>query len=290
MIELVAGIIDVFADAPLAGNPLAVVQGADDLSDDQMRRIAGEFNQAETTFIMESARGHWKLRSFTASGAEVFGAGHNALGAWLWLGENGDLGPLAVAETFQQEIGDDVLPVELERIDGRVHGRMRQAPLRLSEPLDDLAPLAEALGLEPGDILPDPPVRPADTGAAHLMVRLREAATVDKAAPDDRKLLAVLDSTPAEGCYIYAFDPGAGDVAYARFFNPTVGLWEDAATGTAGGPLAAYLAATGNLGGEGLEIEQGTKMGRRSILSLRVAPDAELSGAGIVVLRGLIRV
>jgi len=27
MLELVAGIIDVFADAPLTGNPLAVVQG-----------------------------------------------------------------------------------------------------------------------------------------------------------------------------------------------------------------------------------------------------------------------
>lgn len=85
MVELVAGLIDVFADAPLTGNPLAVVQDADDLTDDAMRRIAGEFNQAETTFILRSARADWKLRSFTASGAEVFGAGHNALGAWLWL-------------------------------------------------------------------------------------------------------------------------------------------------------------------------------------------------------------
>lgn len=86
MVELVAGIIDVFADEPLAGNPLAVVEGADDLTDEQMRRIAGEFNQAETTFIQSSTRADRKLRSFTASGAEVFGAGHNALGAWLWLG------------------------------------------------------------------------------------------------------------------------------------------------------------------------------------------------------------
>ncbi len=52
MVELVAGLIDVFADAPLTGNPLAVVQGGDDLADDDMRRIAGEFNQAETTFIL----------------------------------------------------------------------------------------------------------------------------------------------------------------------------------------------------------------------------------------------
>jgi PhzF family phenazine biosynthesis protein len=81
MPELIAGMIDVFADTPLTGNPLAVVQGGDELSDEQMRRIAGEFNQAETTFILHSARADRKLRSFTASGAEVFAAGHNALGA-----------------------------------------------------------------------------------------------------------------------------------------------------------------------------------------------------------------
>ena len=94
MPELIAGLIDVFADAPPTGNPLAVVQDADGLSDEQMRRIAGELNQAETTFILQSVRADGRLRSFTASGAEVFGAGHNALGAWLWLGEHGDLGPL----------------------------------------------------------------------------------------------------------------------------------------------------------------------------------------------------
>lgn len=290
MVELVAGIIDVFADAPLAGNPLAVVQGADDLTDAQMRRIAGEFNQAETTFIMRSTRADWKLRSFTASGAEVFGAGHNALGAWLWLGEHGDLGSLATARTFRQEIGADVLPIELVAVEGRVHGRMRQAPLRLSETLEDLAPLAAALGLDHGDILADPKPRPADTGAAHLMVRARDPRAVDKARPDAGALLAVLNETAAEGCYIYAFDPDAPETAYARFFNPTVGLWEDAATGTAAGPLAAYLAATGHLKGGDLAIEQGAAMGRRSILRVRLAPDPELSGTGIVVLRGVLSV
>ncbi|UJW86014.1 PhzF family phenazine biosynthesis protein [Devosia sp. SL43] len=287
MVELVAGLIDVFADTPLTGNPLAVVQDADALTDEQMRRIAGEFNQAETTFILRSTRADRKLRSFTASGAEVFGAGHNALGAWLWLGEHGDLGSLDKARTFHQEIGPEVLPIELVSIDGRVHGRMKHAPLRLGEPLADVAPLAAALGLEPGDILSEPIPRPADTGAEHLMVRLRDVESVDLAQPDAVALLAVLRGTTAEGCYVYAFD--GADKAYARFFNPTVGLWEDSATGTAAGPLAAYLAASGHLAGNDLAVEQGTKMGRRSILRIRLTPDPELSGTGIVVLRGLIR-
>jgi PhzF family phenazine biosynthesis protein len=131
MPDLIAGLIDVFADEPLTGNPLAVVQATDELSEERMRQLAGEFNQAETTFILESTRADRKLRSFTASGAEIFGAGHNALGAWLWLGEHGDLGPLTTPLTFYQEIGTDVLSIELEKIGARVHGRMRQAPLRL---------------------------------------------------------------------------------------------------------------------------------------------------------------
>ena len=161
-----------------------------------MRRIAGEFNQAETTFILQSARADRKLRSVTASGAEVFGAGHNALGAWLWLGEHGEMGPLATWQTFHQEIGQDVLP------------------------------MAEALGLNRSDILTQPKPRPADTGAAHLMVRVLNAETVDKACPEPGRLLAVLREAQAEGCYIYAFDSNASETAHARFFNPTVGLWE----------------------------------------------------------------
>jgi PhzF family phenazine biosynthesis protein len=266
-----------------------VVQDADELSDEQMRRIAGEFNQAETTFILRSSRADRKLRSFTASGAEVFGAGHNALGAWLWLGEHGDLGPLDLPQVFSQEIGPDVLPIEIGKINGRIHGKMRQASLRLFDPLENVAPLAEALGLRENDILSEPKPRPADTGATHLMVRVQNAATVDKALPQADKLLTVLKNAPAEGCYIYAFDDHAPETAYARFFNPTVGLWEDAATGTAAGPLTAYLASEGKLKNNELVIEQGTKLGRRSILRVRISPQPELSGSGIVVLRGVMR-
>jgi predicted PhzF superfamily epimerase YddE/YHI9 len=62
----------------------------------------------------------------------------------------------------------------------------------------------------------------------------------------------------------------------------------DAATGTAAGPLAAYLGRENLLCNDALAIEQGVKMGRRSILNVRLAPDPELSGAGLVVLRGVL--
>jgi PhzF family phenazine biosynthesis protein len=289
MAELIAGLVDVFAQTPFNGNPLAVVEGADDLSHAQMRRIAGEFNQAETTFLLKSTRADWRLRSFTAAGAEVSGAGHNALGAWLWLAELGKLGPLETARTFHQELGDQVLPIVLERVQGRIHGRMLQSPLRLLSPLNDVAPLASALGLSTEDIVTTPPPRPADTGATHLLVRVRDASTVDRATPAHEALLPVLRGAGAEGCYVYAHDPRAPESAYARFFNPTVGLWEDAATGTAAGPLAAYLGQEKLLRNDSLVIEQGVKMGRRSLINIRLTPAPEISGAGLIVLRGVLQ-
>ena len=120
-----------------------------------------------------------------------------------------------------------------------------------------------------------------------MLVRLRDARTVDRAEPSASSLLSVLRTAGAEGCYVYAFDPAAPDTAYARFFNPTVGLWEDAATGTAAGPLCACLGAEGLLNAkQTLVVEQGVKLGRRSLLRVRLGPDPELSGTGIVVLRG----
>lgn len=286
MAELVVGLVDVFAHRPYEGNPLAVVEGGESLSDEQMRRIAGELNQAETTYLLHSDRADWKLRSFTAAGAEVFGAGHNALGAWLWLGELGRLGHLNSPATFLQELGDDVLPIVVARLEGRVHGRMRQAPLQLLASLQTFAPLAASLGLGTGDLLTTPAPRVASTGAPHLLVRAIDRHAVDRAEPDHRTLLAVLQGVGAEGCYLYAHDAEAPSAAYARFFNPTVGLWEDAATGTAAGPLAGYLRHAGVLDGTRLTVEQGVRLGRRSLLELELTPDSELSGTGIVVLQG----
>src|SRR5258706_5096463 len=118
-------LVDVFAVEPLTGNPLAVVDGGTDLTLDLFQRIAREFNQSETTFVLPPTRPHadWRLRSFTAAGVEVFGAGgHNSLGAWWWLAEAGKLALTGDATAFHQEIGDRVLPVTISRAEGRLSG------------------------------------------------------------------------------------------------------------------------------------------------------------------------
>lgn len=289
MSHLNFAVIDVFAESPLSGNPLAIVSGGDDLPDDVLRAVAREFNQAETTFVLDpvAANADRKLRSFTASGAEVFGAGHNALGAWLWLAETGQLGELSEEKEFWQEIGPAVLPVRIKLEGGRASAVMTQGRPEFLAKAQDLDGLAAALGLDPQDIC-EPSPQVVSTGAEHLLVAVRKRTDVDKARPDSQRLLAQLRQAGAEGCYLFSTENHAdGVTAYARFFNPTVGLWEDSATGTAAGPLAAFLDAHRLVGAErSIVIEQGRSMGRPSRLNVDLRDGVKLSGSGVIVMAG----
>jgi PhzF family phenazine biosynthesis protein len=284
--------VDVFASTPLTGNPLALVMDADELELAQFQAIAREFNQSETTFLLRPGdpRATIRLRSFTPIGAEVFGAGHNALGAWLWLGASGRLDP-DDGTTFTQQIGDDILPVEIARAeDGSIVVTMDQSAAEFGAVVDDPAELAMSLGLRTEDIAQDAPAQVVSTGATHLLVPLVDRDAVDRAIHDAPRLARVLADVGGEGCYLWTTDVPAGSdaVAYARFFNPTVGIVEDPATGTAAGPLAALLARLGRVhDAESIVIEQGSALGRRSLITVSVFGDrVRISGGGVVSAQG----
>ncbi|TSD84838.1 PhzF family phenazine biosynthesis protein [Mycobacterium sp. KBS0706] len=283
-------LVDVFADEPLAGNPLAVVPAADGLDEALLRRIARELNQSETTFLLAPTEpgAAARLRSFTPAGAEVSGAGHNSLGAWWWLAESGRLGPLGDGLALRQQLGGRVLPVAVEARGGRLAaiGLTQGEPQALVEHPDPAA-LAAALGLRGDDLLPGP--RTVSTGAPHLMVHARDRAAVAAAGPDAARLLAQLRRAGAQGCYLYSLDPvDPSAAAHARFFNPTVGLWEDPATGSAAGPLAWHLASRGLAPSSGeVAIEQGHALGRPSRIAVRLADGkVELRGRCVTVAGG----
>lgn len=289
-------LVDVFTDRPLEGNPLALLPDADGLPEALLPRIAREFNQAETTFLLRPTLpgADWRLRSFTAGGVEVFGAGHNALGAWWWLA--------AVTDRLEkdgggvnrrhQQLGSEVLPVTLTTDDeGRTQITMRQeAPRYGAEPADPTE-LASALGVEPGALGAGaglPRAQVVSTGSAHLMVGLRDRAAVDGARPDAARLRAMLPGLGGEGVYLYALDPAEADAdAHARFFNPVAGITEDPATGTAAGPLACLLHRHGRVHGGRVTVVQGHALGRPSRLGLTFDGDTPLlTGRGALAATG----
>jgi trans-2,3-dihydro-3-hydroxyanthranilate isomerase len=286
-------VVDVFTETPLEGNPLAVVTDGDGLSEKLMQRIAREFNQSETTYLLSpsSSRAHAALRSFTASGDEVFGAGHNSLGAWWWLIASGRFELDDGHTELTQELGGSRLPVLVVRERGRLTAvGLRQTAPQFGAEIEDGDELAGALGLSARDLSPEC-AQVVFTGAPHLIVAARDRAAVERAVPDAARLAAALRSVGGQGCYLYCLDPIAPQAtAYARFFNPTVGISEDPATGSAAGPLACQLVRRGQADeGTEIAIEQGHAIGRPSRIIVRIQGQAvTVFGACVEVARGVL--
>ncbi len=290
-------LVDVFTAEPLSGNPLAVVADADHLSSEAMRRIAGEFNQTETTFILKptNAEADWRLRSFTAVGTEVFGVGHNALGAWWWLAASGHLTLDAPTRTFTQEIDGRVLPVEIRSERGKVVAvTMAQADPVYGAVVGKVSPLASTLDLGDAELsVGRLQAQVVSTGVPHLLVPVRDPGALGRARPNGETLAAYLRSIGAQGCYLFCLDPLDSDgPVQARFFGPNVGIAEDPATGSAAGPLGAYLVARELATEERpIVIEQGHHMGRPSRIEVRViGGGVRVSGTAVVVVEGRLRI
>jgi PhzF family phenazine biosynthesis protein len=170
---------------------------------------------------------------------------------------------------------------------------MDQSPPEFGATVTDRDELAGALGLAPGDLVPGQAAQVVSTGVGHLLVPLRDRAAVDRARPDSGRLLPLLRQSGGEGCYLYSRDPvSPGAAAYTRFVNPTVGITEDPATGTAAGPLAARLVAEGAAAdGATVIIEQGYALGRPSAIGVTVTgPRVQVSGSGLVVADGMLAI
>jgi len=261
--------VDVFSDRPLEGNPLTVVPRAELLSESTMIRIAREFNQSETTFLLPSTQpeADWRLRSFTPAGKEAFGGGHHTLAAWWWLAETGALRLGDSGGSFTQEIENRLLAVNITCNAGElVSVGNSQASAEFGRICNDLAELAAALDLSITDLGTD--ILPAQVVSPHLLVPVRSRAAIDEARPDFPRLGAILHALEGGGCYLFTRDTiQDGSIAHARFFNPTLGITQDVATGSAAGPLACQLVAHHLAKDEKtLQIEQGYSMGRPSLI------------------------
>jgi trans-2,3-dihydro-3-hydroxyanthranilate isomerase len=269
--------VDVFTTVAFEGNPLAVFTDAAGLTSDQMQRIACELNLSETTFVFPPANPqHTALvRIFTPRNELPF-AGHPTVGTAFVLRGARDVDALVLEE------GVGPVPVRVAHADdGAVQFWLTTPPITFGERIDP-KPVAAALGLHPNDLLVDVPPEVAGAGPRFLFVALKNREAVDRiAALDHRALLAAVPSAPAE-VFVFARleesdgEPGDTYAVYSRMFAPASGIAEDPATGSATGPLAALMMRRGLLpleNGLRLVSEQGTKMGRRSLLHVLVHVD-----------------
>jgi trans-2,3-dihydro-3-hydroxyanthranilate isomerase len=270
-------VCDVFTDVALAGNQLAVFTDARDLDGVTMQALAKEMNFAESVFVLPPSndQADVRIRIFTPA-LELPFAGHPTLGSAFVLG-----GPLSKI-VIRLETGAGIVPVELEREGPRIVFGLMEQPIPVWATVPDPAPIFAAVGVAGSQL----PVERYDLGPGHVYVELGSPEEVAALSPD----IGALARATKDGVNCFARD---GARWKTRMFAPNHGVVEDAATGSAAGPLAVHLSRHGRIAfGERIEISQGTEIGRPSTLYATAYGTADaiervtVGGSAVVVARG----
>ncbi|MEU4171609.1 PhzF family phenazine biosynthesis isomerase [Streptomyces sp. NPDC026665] len=272
-------VVDAFASEPLLGNPVAVFFDSEDLTGATMQRIAKEMNLSEVTFVLPAEQGgDARIRIFTPVNELPF-AGHPMLGTAFALGRTWD------RDRLRLETAMGVIPCELGSRDGAAWVRMEQ-PVPSSKPYDLASDLLAALGVESSTA----PVEIYRNGPRHVFVGLSDVEALSALHPDHRALSRFPDM--AANCFAAAEGGWR-----TRMFSPAYGVVEDAATGSAAGPLAIHLARHGFAEyGQEIKITQGVEMGRPSVMRATAEGVGEsvhsvhVGGHAVLVAEGTINV
>jgi PhzF family phenazine biosynthesis protein len=225
--------VDVFTEQPLKGNPLAVVVGADGLSDTTMALLGNWTNLSETTFLLKplAPTADYRVRIFTPERELPF-AGHPTLGSCqVWLSSGG-----APKQSYVvQECAAGLIKI---RRDGN---RLAFAapPLRRTGPVepDLLAKIAHGLRIKPEAIKASQWV---DNGPGWVAVMLGGRAEVLALKPDYPGLLGINLGV------VGPWRPADGERAdfEVRAFIPSRAS-EDPVTGSLNAGLAQWLIGAG---------------------------------------------
>ncbi|MDH3892168.1 MAG: PhzF family phenazine biosynthesis protein [candidate division Zixibacteria bacterium] len=262
-------ILDVFAEQKYSGNQLAVVRDGHKYADDEMQKIAREFNFSETTFILSETErdGGYDVRIFTPAQELPF-AGHPTLGT-AYIIQQEIISQEVERVTLNLKAGP--IPVEFSYRDGEVRELvMKQLQPEFGKQVEP-AEVAAMLQIDPSDVDERFPCLEASTGMYDLIVPLRTLDAQKRVTIDLPKYYELIENLTAKA--ILTFCPetyNANLQLNVRMFADYFGVPEDPATGSANGCLAGYLVKEGYFESDTIDIrtEQGLQIGRPSVLHL----------------------
>ena len=262
-------IVNVFAEAPLEGNPLCVFEDGRALDDNTMQALALQFNLSETTFVLPSERATARMRIFTPTFEMPF-AGHPTLGTAHVVRSLKNSGA-----NLSLECKAGVIPVFAT---GDVWTLEANAAKHRA-PAASRAQLASMLDVDERDIGGEPLW--VDTGSEQLVIPLASFDAVRRAKPHAQQLHVHGGNGNRAMAYVFARD---GDHVLARFFFLKHGaVIEDPGTGSACANLGGWLLTTGAELPQRLSIDQGEAVGRPCRLGLDVTADRRIRVSGRVI-------
>jgi PhzF family phenazine biosynthesis protein len=301
--------VDVFTSRPLFGNPVAVVFGADGLSDEQMRTIARWTNLSETTFFQQpspNSGADYRLRIF-APGGELPFAGHPTIGSAHAYIERG--GARRDPDFMRQECGAGVLALHTvgEGSESLVFAETPEARF-----VHDFNTSVEAISAAlSASVATETPPASFDNGPVWLFTPMQSSEAVAALKPDmgaverlsrDFSLtgiaaFALISAHPEEAAAVSKGHPDApgrieGPAVHIRCFAPAFGVPEDPVTGSANAALPSYMERFGLIDRTGREYvaTQGMELGRNGRVHVRTdGRRTEIGGQCVTVIEGEIR-
>jgi len=278
--------VDVFAEKPFGGNQLAVFLDAKGLKKQQMQSIAREMNFSETTYVLPSKDRelHAHIRIFTPL-KEVPFAGHPVIGTAYVLCEQMNKKRKNKVKELFLGVGSGRVRVGVEYQGGKKpYFTMFQPIPRFGVALQDRGQAASAVTLDKNDIVGGGVV---SNGLSFLIVEVTSPDVVSNAKLNIDVTGRVIKRYGVSGIYLFSrYERGRFDV-HSRFFAPTLGVYEDPATGSASGAVGAYLSRILKFPMElRIRIEQGVEISRPSEIDVYVRCDrgviSEVSVSGHV--------
>lgn len=288
--------VDAFTTETFGGNPAGVIPNAENLTDEDMQKIANELNLSETAFLLPTSNAdpNYKIRYFTPT-KEVDFCGHATLGtAWLmatkynWIDKDDKI-------VFESNIG--LIPVKWLMENNQLT-RVSMTQVRPQVKSIDISPavVANLVGIHETEIDDRYPIKIANTGVPHLMVPVKTRQAIDQAEPNLNELKKMNNDFNISTTHLFTFDTNGQFDIYTRDFCPNIGIDEDPVTGAANGALGGYLYLENILAQQErhqLMIGQGHTINRPGILYVTITPDAEtavieVAGAAVVSIEGII--
>jgi PhzF family phenazine biosynthesis protein len=274
--------LDVFADRPGAGNPLAVVLDAAGLDDAAMQAIARWTRLPETTFVFAPTQpgASYAVRMFSPrrevpfAGHPSVGTAHVVLDAGLATPIDGLLVQEGVAGLLPLRVEDDAAGRTIAVRTPRAH------VVKTGDTYGDEVLRAAIANLPAGRL---PPAL-MDGGRRWWLAEVRDEAALRAAAPDWTAISALATATDSMGVCAYARAQGQGYDLAVRAFVGAPAAFEDAASGAANATLAAWLTSRDALPGRNGQyiVSQGREVGYDARLQLRVDEAGDVWSGGHV--------
>ncbi len=223
-----------FCEGANGGNLAGIVLDADDLTKQEMQKIATLLGFSETAFILKSHHKDYDFKTlFFTPNQQIDICGHAIIAAYTLM-RNFDMvekrtySHLTEAGRFELEINEMVF-----------------AEVQLPEfysVIEDIKEITESLGIKEDDLMEGLPVQIVSTGLKDLFIPVKNMEKLFSIKADDEKIKEISEKYDVVGYHVFTLDTKQKEsTAHCRNFAPLYGINEESATGTSNSALACYL-------------------------------------------------